>query len=585
MRLSLRLVVDRAALQIAAALISFVVFSPNFTQAADVHYSTIGWWQITYREVDDTTGCEAKTEFQDQTRISIDLIQADDGKSWVIFISNPNWDSWIAKKKQHFLWVVGINPNKVWRTNWSATENGKEIFTSARVEFINSLADAKAVAIYDENKRSLLALPLNMKDSEDAIRAVVNCVRDHPSKSPTPEARDSPKSSTASSSGTAFFVAANLLVTNNHVVKECGAIEVRYPDHRWSKATIEGQDNTNDLALLHTDMENLSVASFRLQSRVGEPVAAYGFPYAGLLSSTGNFTMGNVAALAGIDDDSRFIQISAQVQPGNSGGPLLDLSGSVIGVISSRLNALKMMREGGDIPQNVNFAIQAPIVVNFLSAKGVTPKWDSSVAHGELPPADVADLAKKITVQVYCPAVAAAKISEAAPPASTSPSSAFEQKAKAFVLSLQAHWSRPNAEALAGLDELYEDEVMYYGKITKKDAVIKEKQAFARKFPEREYRPREPISISCGERVCTVRGVVDYRSVDPVAKFVSEGAATFEYQLIMLGAVVKISLENGEVLSRTRTSLPRVSAYEGSGTALSPVSEHHSRGATWQSVR
>jgi hypothetical protein len=51
--------------------------------------------------------------------------------------------------------------------------------------------------------------------------------------------------------------------------------------------------------------------------------------------SSGNFTMGNVAALTGINDDNRFIQISAQVQPGNSRGPLLDLSGSVIGVIRS----------------------------------------------------------------------------------------------------------------------------------------------------------------------------------------------------------------------------------------------------------
>ena len=204
--------------------------------------------------------------------------------------------------------------------------------------------------------------------------------------------------------------------------------------------------------------------------------------------------MGNVAALAGIDDDSRFIQISAQVQPGNSGGPLLDLSGSVIGVISSSLNAIKMMREGGDVPQNVNFAIQAPIVVNFLSAKSVSPKSDSSVTHGELPPADVAHLAKKITVQVYCPA-ASPKTSKATPPAPLSPSTALERQAKAFVLSLQAQWSGPNAEALAGLDALYEDEVMYYGNITKKDAVIKEKQAFARKFQERDYRPEENLFL------------------------------------------------------------------------------------------
>lgn len=523
--------------------------------------------------------------FRIRQEFSIALIQEDNSRSWAVIISNPNWDSWVAKKTQHFLWVVALNPNKVWRGSWIVTKNRKELFMSSRVEFINSLADAKALAIYDENKRSLIALPLSMKDSEDAIKAVANCVRDHSPNSP-PEAKDHPELSTELSSGTAFFVAPNRLVTNNHVVKECGTnIKVRYPDRDWYPAKIEGQDNTNDLALLSTDMENLSVASFRLQSRVGEPVAAYGFPYAGLLSSSGNFTMGNVAALAGIDDDSRFIQISAQVQPGNSGGPLLDLSGSVIGVISSSLNAIKMMREGGDVPQNVNFAIQAPIVVNFLSAKSVSPKSDSSVTHGELPPADVADLAKKITVQVYCPA-ASPKTSKATPPAPLSPSTALERQAKAFVLSLQAQWSGPNAEALAGLDALYEDEVMYYGKITKKDAVIKEKQAFARKFQERDYRPREPISISCTDRICTVHGVVDYRSVDPVAKIVSEGVATLDYQLIMSGTTVRIGMENGEVLSRTKTSLSRVSTYEGIGNPVSPVSAHSSSsGATWQIPR
>jgi hypothetical protein len=202
-----------------------------------------------------------------------------------------------------------------------------------------------------------------------------------------------------------------------------------------------------------------------------------------------------------------------------------------------------------------------------------------------LSPADVADIAKKFTVQVYCPA-ASSKTSEAMLPPSPSSKTALEQQANDFVLSLQAKWSRPNAEALAELYALYEDEVMYYGKITKKDAVIKEKQAFARKFQEREYRPREPISISCIDRACTVRGVVDYRSVDPVAKIVSEGVATFEYQLTMSGATVKISLENGEVLSRTKTSLPRVSTYEGNTTPLSPVLAHQSsRGATWQIPR
>jgi hypothetical protein len=96
---------------------------------------------------------------------------------------------------------------------------------------------------------------------------------------------------------------------------------------------------------------------------------------------------------------------------------------------------------------------------------------------------------------------------------------------------------------------------MYYGKMTKKDALIKEKQAFVRKFPVREYKAKEPISVQCQKGVCMVDGFVDYRAIDPVAKILSEGVATFEYQLIVWGDTLKISLENGEVKSRTRTPL------------------------------
>jgi hypothetical protein len=91
----------------------------------------------------------------------------------------------------------------------------------------------------------------------------------------------------------------------------------------------------------------------------------------------------------------------------------------------------------GSVPQNVNFAIQAPIVFNFLSTRDVTPKLDSTDAHREMPWSDVADLAKKFTVQVYCEA-ASATTSEAAL-VTKSASLALEQQTKEFVLALQAN--------------------------------------------------------------------------------------------------------------------------------------------------
>jgi serine protease Do len=177
---------------------------------------------------------------------------------------------------------------------------------------------------------------------------------------------------------------------------------VRYPDQPSHPANISGLDETNDLALLHTDMTGSSIAFFHLRPRLGDSVATYGFPYAGILSSSGNFTLGNVTSLSGMRDDTRFVQISTPIQPGNSGGPLLNISGQVVGIVVAQMNALTMMEAGQGVPQNVNFAIQVPLVVNFLSIKGGIPKLDETGVPQALPPSDIADKAKQFTVQVYC---------------------------------------------------------------------------------------------------------------------------------------------------------------------------------------
>ena len=102
----------------------------------------------------------------------------------------------------------------------------------------------------------------------------------------TLQAKAQPPEAETTISGTGFFVAPNRVVTNNHVVNGCTkAIQVRYPERASYTATISGQDATNDLVLLHTEMPHLSVASFRFQPLLGEPVATYGFPYSGILSS------------------------------------------------------------------------------------------------------------------------------------------------------------------------------------------------------------------------------------------------------------------------------------------------------------
>ena len=94
------------------------------------------------------------------------------------------------------------------------------------------------------------------------------------------------------------------------------------------------------------------------------------------------------------------MQISAPVQPGNSGGPLLDSAGNVIGVVSSKLNALKTAGLIGDVPQNVNFAINGSTLRAFLDAKGIDYKETGN--ERELTGVQIASRASAFTVLIEC---------------------------------------------------------------------------------------------------------------------------------------------------------------------------------------
>ncbi len=161
------------------------------------------------------------------------------------------------------------------------------------------------------------------------------------------------------------------------------------------------QDVANDLALIKIEIQPTAFASLRSGVRLGEGIAAFGFPLTGLLATSGNFTLGNITAVAGLGDDTRILHISAPVQPGNSGGPLLDYSGNVAGVVEGKLNAIKVAAITNDFPQNVNFAIKANLVTNFLDASNVTYTI-GSLGSTSLQPTELADRAKAMPVIIEC---------------------------------------------------------------------------------------------------------------------------------------------------------------------------------------
>ena len=208
------------------------------------------------------------------------------------------------------------------------------------------------------------------------------------------------KPAMAATSGTAFLVSNNgVALTNAHVVKDCQRIDVNR-----GAARLLARDGKNDLALLATEMRPAQQPNWSVSVQQGEDVVVYGFPLAGMLSSGGNVVTGNVTALAGLGDDSRYLQISAPVQPGNSGGPLFDRNGNVVGIVVSKLNAINIASSTGDIPQNVNFAIKASVAMAFLDSQhithleGVQPGRDNT----GLSTPEITKRAQALTLSVVC---------------------------------------------------------------------------------------------------------------------------------------------------------------------------------------
>lgn len=212
------------------------------------------------------------------------------------------------------------------------------------------------------------------------------------------------------------------ILTNAHVVAACRSIKLTFANGDAESAALIAHDEQNDLALLRAKRPpNAAAAAVFREApplRTGESIVALGYPLTGVLATGANLTVGNVSALAGLGDDTRYIQVSAPVQPGNSGGPLVDMSGHLVGIVTATLDAVRVVRAIGDIPQNVNFALKVQVARTFLDSKLISYKTDKSTAR--LSPADVGDIARPFTVHVACTKterreVAAASASAPAP--------------------------------------------------------------------------------------------------------------------------------------------------------------------------
>jgi TPR repeat protein len=172
-----------------------------------------------------------------------------------------------------------------------------------------------------------------------------------------------------SASGTGFFITEDgYLITNEHVVKDAMKVRV-VTSSGLIAAKVVKVDAANDLALLKADrrLGALPVAASR-GVKLGGTVATVGFPNIGLQGFAPKLAKGEIASLSGAGDDARYFQISVPVQPGNSGGALVDDRGNVVGVVSAKLSAKAALAASGSLPENVNYAVKSSYLLSFLES-------------------------------------------------------------------------------------------------------------------------------------------------------------------------------------------------------------------------
>ena len=175
--------------------------------------------------------------------------------------------------------------------------------------------------------------------------------------------------SSPAASGTGFFITGvGFLVTNEHVVKDAAQIRL-VTSAGLISAKVMKVDAANDLALLKAEgrFAALPVAASRAV-KLGGTVATVGFPNIGLQGFAPKLAKGEIASLSGAGDDARYFQISVPVQPGNSGGALVDERGNVVGVVAAKLSASAALKISGQLPENVNYAIKSSYLLSFLES-------------------------------------------------------------------------------------------------------------------------------------------------------------------------------------------------------------------------
>ena len=305
------------------------------------------------------------------------------------------------------------NPNietRIFMHNDNSLHNSKTYESELVVLSLSSSYSIDSIAFKKAEKQRRL-------EEERKQREVLRLAeekRQQQVQDPKPSEEQIPQSGT----GSGFFVSKlGHAITNAHVVQNCKKVTIGDNANKQVPAEVINKDNFNDLALLK--LSSLEMASAESKSliqklgivvvplaskgllrsedvRLGERILVAGYPFGDAFSNSIKVTTGVVSSLRGVGDDSGQFQLDAAVQPGNSGGPIYDSSGNIVGVVISQLNK----RTFGSLVENVNFGVKASTVRQFLTSSGLSSK--RSERTEEKSTEQLAKIAQNQALMVIC---------------------------------------------------------------------------------------------------------------------------------------------------------------------------------------
>jgi S1-C subfamily serine protease len=288
---------------------------------------------------------------------------------------------WFRKAAEQGHPVAQSNLGEMYAEGWGVPQNYAEAYVWSSI----AAASNYEVATYFREKYAQLLSHETLDAAQKRVVMLYDAIQQGKADTAGSQAPFSGTrtESVTKSSGTCFFVdGIGTAVTNHHVVYGSSNIEVITSDGSKSSAKLIKASDSLDTAVLstgHMTPNYLSLAKDKSLS-LGQDVFTIGYPVTSILGSAPKYSEGTVSALSGLRDDESWIQMSTPIQPGNSGGPLVNDEGQVVGIVTATAAVENFFSVTGSLPQNVNWAIKAEYARPLISSASDSMRFNDKQA-------------------------------------------------------------------------------------------------------------------------------------------------------------------------------------------------------------